>query len=135
MLRMRDACVARRERTNTPTQALLLLNESEYLKAARQLARLTLDQPAPQRLDFVWETVTARLPDEQEKEVLHDLLVDLTEKYTANPALASELCQGVEMSASGSSNEASMSQAQAELAAWTVVGNVLYNLDITKTKD
>ena len=132
---LRDACVARRERTNTPTQALLLLNEPEYLKAARELARLTLEQPAQQRLDFVWETVTARLPDEQEKKVLHDLLVDLREKYLAKPALASELCQGIEMSASGSSTDESMSQAQAELAAWTVLGNVLYNLDITKTKD
>ena len=49
----RDACVARRERTNTPTQALLLLNESEYLNAARQLAVVVVQQPAEQRLEFI----------------------------------------------------------------------------------
>ncbi len=38
----REACVARRERTNTPLQALLLLNEEEYLQAARQLAENTM---------------------------------------------------------------------------------------------
>src|SRR6056297_1578972 len=132
---MRDACVTRRERTNTPTQALLLLNEPEYLKAARKLALLTLDQPPEQRLDFIWETVTARLPDEQEKSVLTDLLDDLRDKYLADPALASKLCQGVEVSASGVSAEKSLDQATAELAAWTVLGNLLYNLDVTKTKD
>ena len=132
---MRDACVARRERTNTPTQALLLLNEPEYLKAARELALLTLAQPAPQRLDFIWETVTAKVPDEQEKAVLQNLLADLQEKYTAQPELARELCQGVQLTAGESATDAAANQAQAELAAWSVLGNLLYNLDITKTKD
>lgn len=132
---LRDACVARRERTNTPTQALLLLNEPEYLKAARDLAMMTLDQPAEQRLDFVWETVTAQRSDEKEKAVLQDLLADLREKYLANPAVAKQLCQGVELSTDGTSADESTIKAKAELAAWTVLGNVLYNLDITKTKD
>ncbi|WP_231616114.1 PSD1 and planctomycete cytochrome C domain-containing protein [Novipirellula artificiosorum] len=127
---LRDACIARRERTNTPTQALLLLNEPEYLRAARELAVLTLKQPAGQRLDFVWETVSARLPDKNEKAVLEELLVDLKAKYSANPALANELCQGIEWSA-----EESTAQQNAEVAAWTILGNVVYNLDITKTKD
>jgi len=131
---MRDACVARRERTNTPTQALLLLNEPEYLKAARELAKRTLGHPTGQRLDFMWETVTAKLPDEDEKATLQDLIDDLKETYLAKPALAAELCQGSDLSGNQSPVGASMDSARAELAAWTVLGNVLYNLDITKTK-
>lgn len=132
---LRDTCVARRERTNTPTQALLLLNEPEYLKAARKLALLTLEQPAEQRFHFVWETVTARLPDAQEKRVLENLLADLTEQYSANPQLASELCEGIALTANNGTLDESSIVARTELSAWTVLVNALYNLDITKTKD
>ncbi len=121
----RDACIARRERTNTPSQALLLLNESEYLKAARHLATQVLKQPAEDRLDHIWEIVTSRLPDDEEREVLKSLLADLSEKYEQNPELADEICRDVEVA----------DPAKPELAAWTMVGNVLYNLDIVKTKE
>jgi hypothetical protein len=122
---LRDACIARRERTNTPTQALLLLNEAEYLKAAGQLAGIVLDQPVEQRLDCAWETVTARLPDENEKAESEKLIADLQDKYSANPALADQLCESLAVS----------TNAKAEVAAWTVLCSMLYNLDITKTKD
>lgn len=122
----RDSCVARRERTNTPTQALLLLNESEYLKAARNLAEQILQQPADQRLDVAWETVTGKLPDDQEKSVLERLLVDLREQYGSDPELASQLSEGARLSDG---------IADSELAAWTILNSVLYNMDITKNKD
>lgn len=128
---LRDACVARRERTNTPSQALLLLNEPEFLKAARNLATTALKQPEEQRLDFVWETMTSQLPDDSEKAVMQKLLTDMRKKYAANPTLADRLCEGLDLSV----EEASSVQAKAEIAAWTILGNVVYNLDITKTKD
>lgn len=123
---IRDACIARRERTNTPSQALLLLNESEYLLAARRLARTTLTQPAGTRLQFAWETVTAKLPDAQEQAILQSLLDDLVKSYQTAPELADELCLNLTLEAE---------ESKAELAAWTVICNTLYNLDITKTKD
>jgi hypothetical protein len=123
---IRDACIARRERTNTPSQALLLLNESEYLKAARRLAQAALAQPDVERLDFVWETVTARLPDDVERSVMTDLLADLRSQYRANPQLTEKLCKDVELATADQ---------RAELAAWTIVCNTVYNLDITKTKE
>ncbi len=142
---LRDACVARRERTNTPTQALLLLNEPEYLKAARALAVLALKQPTEDRLGFVWETVTAGLADSTEQAFLNDLLSDLKEDYLSKPALAAELCQGIEFSPTDKSTETTTSEssqqaanadlATADIAAWTVLVSALYNLDITKTKD
>lgn len=124
---IRDACIARRERTNTPAQALLLLNESQYLKAARHLAQHTLAQPkldTAARLAFAYETVTGQLPDEKETRILAALLVELEKKYREAPALAAELCKDVKLDSA---------DARAQLAAWTIVGNTLYNLDITKT--
>ena len=123
---IRDACIARRERTNTPTQALLLLNESEYLRAACRLARSAMKLPDEERLTFVWETVTARIPDDSERAIMTSLLEDLLRKYESEPELAGKLCVGVEMLPDVS---------QAELAAWTMVCSTIYNLDITKTKD
>ncbi|TWU10126.1 PSD1 and planctomycete cytochrome C domain-containing protein [Allorhodopirellula heiligendammensis] len=129
----RDACIARRERTNTPLQALLLLNEPEYLKAAGQLAVRTLQQPAESRLDYLWETVTAQLPDEQEQSVMQALLDDLQTKYRAAPELAANVYRDVVLEPS--TQDRTDAAAQAELAAWTMLTSTLYNLDITKTKD
>jgi hypothetical protein len=125
---IRDACVARRERTNTPTQALLLLNEGEYLKAARSLAQKALETEAKDgsRLALVYETVTSKLPDEKERKVLSDLVSHLQKTYLEQPALADAICQGLNV------GEA---KKKAQLAAWTVLVNALYNLDITKTRE
>lgn len=123
---IRDACVARRERTNTPLQALLLLNEPEYLGAARKLALRTLEQPDDKRISFIWETVTGTLPDADEQQNLKQLLSDLWKKYDASPELTKELCGDEEVPAEID---------RRELAAWTVVGNLLYSLDVTKTKN
>ena len=64
----REECIARRERTNTPLQALLLLNEEEYLKAARRLAASALEADhgdAAKRVNLIYETITAQLPSER----------------------------------------------------------------------
>ena len=124
---IRDACTARRERTNTPSQALLLLNESEYLKAARSLAQRVLagDLEPAQRLELAYETVTSRPPDERERAVLLQLVADLERHYRETPALADGLCSGVSSIAADE---------KTRLAAWTVLVNTLYNLDITKTR-
>jgi hypothetical protein len=126
---IRDACVARRERTNTPTQALLLLNESEYMAAARELARKTLETETTdlsKRLAFVYETVTSKLPDEKERQVLSDLVRNLQKNYFEQPALADAICNGLNVEGA---------KKKAQLAAWTVLVNALYNLDITKTHE
>ncbi|MBT5379108.1 MAG: DUF1553 domain-containing protein [Opitutae bacterium] len=126
---IRDACVARRERTNTPTQALLLLNEGEYLKAARSLAQKALQAETndeSRRLAFVYETVTSKLPDEKERQVLANLVRNLEKNYLEQPALADSICQGLSVGDLAK---------KARLAAWTVLVNALYNLDITKTRE
>jgi len=125
----RDACIARRERTNTPSQALLLLNENEYLKAARSLAQEVLRQEgldAAQRVSFAYEVVTSRLPDETDRSIFLELLKDLERNYGENPALTEALCEGITLD---------LPEAKAELSAWTLLVNTLYNLDITKNRE
>ena len=126
---IRDACVSRRERTNTPTQALLLLNESEYLSAARNLAMTILvpkDAKPAQRIAFAYETVTSKLPDKEEQKMLYDLLQSLYKTYLNEPALADDVCDGLPIT---------KQEQRAKVAAWTVLVNSLYNLDITKTRE
>ena len=124
----REACIARRERTNTPLQALLLLNEQEYLKAARHLAHQTIaDQslsPAD-RLTAIYETITSQLPSESESKVFLKMVDDLQSIYRDDVSLTDQLCEGVELREGVS---------KAELAAWTLLVNTIYNLDITKTR-
>jgi hypothetical protein len=125
----REACIARRERTNTPLQALLLMNEPEYLKAARYLAHETIADrslgPAD-RLAVVYETITSELPDASEAETFLKLVEDLESLYRDNSNLADQLCQGVQLHEGVSTTE---------LAAWTMLVSTVYNLDITKTRD
>ncbi len=125
----REACIARRERTNTPLQALLLLNEPEYLKAARHLAQQTVADGAldqNQRLRVLYETITARVPDAPAMETMRDLVADLESMYGAKPALAEQLCQGVPFE---------QGRTATELATWTMVASTIYNLEITRTRD
>jgi hypothetical protein len=116
----REACTSRRERTNTPLQALLLLNESEYLRAAVSLAASVLAGEASsdaERLEEVYERITAHVPDEDEQATLLSLVHDLRASYQAEGGLTDALADG-----------------DPELAAWTLVANAVYNLDVTKTR-
>lgn len=125
----REACIARRELTNTPLQALLLMNETEYLKAARHLAHETISDrslsPAD-RLGAVHETITSRLPDADETETFLKMIEDLGTIYRDNSDLANQLCEGVQLHEGVTT---------AELAAWAMLVSSIYNLDITKTRD
>lgn len=125
----REYCTARRERTNTPLQALLLQNEPEYLRAARHLAARVLAGEAfaeEARIAAVYETITAQLPDAEESAELARLARDLEALYAAEPGLAEELCGGAALP-DGSTH--------AELAAWTMLASTVYNLDVTKTRE
>ncbi|MCA9265102.1 MAG: PSD1 domain-containing protein [Planctomycetales bacterium] len=124
----REDCTARRERTNTPLQALLLLNEAEYLKAARHLAAGILSQSADttaDQIDAIYETITSRLPSAEEREVFAKLVEDLRAFYSESPDKAEQVCGQEHMPADSS---------HADLAAWTLLTSTIYNLDITKTR-
>jgi hypothetical protein len=130
----REACIARRERTNTPLQALLLMNEPEYMKAARYCAWKTIadrshpadNDRAEDCIQVIYESITSRLPDAGETKALLALVADLTRIYRENPALADQLCEGQQPPAGVTT---------AELAAWTMLVSSIYSLDITKTRE
>jgi hypothetical protein len=121
----REACQVRRERTNTPLQALLLLNEPQFIEAARGLAERTLREAGPTadgRLTYMHRLVMARPPDAQDLSELTSTLKDLLAHYTSESGAAKQL---IEAGATRPDPQFS----PAELAAWTMIANVILNLD------
>ena len=126
----REACIARRERTNTPLQALLLMNEREYFRATTQAAKRLLSTPVEtdrQRIELAYETVTSQLPEPAELETLTQALGSFRELYRAEPDLATAFGTQASTSSQGPPD-------RAELASWTLIVHSLLNLDITKTR-
>lgn len=123
----RESCIARRERTNTPLQALVLMNEGVYFSAARKFAiDLVNDHTAPRmRVERAYEAITSQLPDDDELGWMLENVSALHENYKDNPAAANELTQDIE--------ELTTVQ-RAEIAAYTLLVNALFNLDATKTR-
>ncbi len=70
--------------------------------------------------------MTSKLPDRNERGILSSLLKDLQKRYRTTPALADEICRGLSLDRPGE---------KAQLGAWTVLVNAVYNLDITKTRE
>ncbi len=118
----REACTARRERTNTPLQALVLMNETQYFHAAKQFAsKLIRDYPDDEkRVRVAYESITGHPPDDRETRELRSNLNEFRHAYTNSPELAKEL-------AGDDDNEV-------QLAAHTMLVNALFNLDVTKTR-
>ncbi|MDE0820090.1 MAG: DUF2341 domain-containing protein [Opitutales bacterium] len=133
----RITCAAERDRTNTPLQALTLLNDPIYLEAALGLAlRLTGDR-APstigQRIRLGFRLATARSPTREEHELLTGLFNNRHDRFKVDPGSAHKL---IESTRGGlvAGISPSDSSAAAELAAWFYLANVLLNLDETITK-
>lgn len=118
----REVCVVQRSRTNTPLQALVLLNDPEYFNAARRLGTLAWvegGETPEARVAYMFRRATARRPTPRELEILVEHFNDVLRKYAEDP----EAVQAV----SG--------QGSAEHAAWAVVASVILNLDETITRE
>ncbi|MBA4030420.1 MAG: hypothetical protein C0478_05950 [Planctomyces sp.] len=89
----RESCVAKRERTSTPLQALVLLNDPQFVEAAKVYAeKLILAHPSPQaRIQEAFTTLLTRSPSAKELELLESLLSQQTTDYQSHPAAAAEL--------------------------------------------
>jgi hypothetical protein len=121
----REICTVKRSRSNTPTQALALLNEITYVEAARKLAEGMLLEggTTPEtRVEWAFQRVLARKPDAFEKETILRKLNNRLQKLLPAEDLARKLISV------GSSKPAD-ALAPTELAAYTVTANVLLNLD------
>ena len=125
----REACSVRRARTNTPLQALLLLNDVQFFECARGLATRILAEGGndTQRLTRGFRIVTSRRPNALELAILVRTLNQHRADYRKNPAAAKKLL------AIGEAPQDSGLDVS-EHAAWTVLSNLLLNLDETVTK-
>jgi hypothetical protein len=126
----REACTVKRPRTNTPLQALALLNEVTFVEAARVMAERVLKHPAgeEQRLRFGFELATGREPGEKELNVLRALLKRGLERYAADEEAATQL-----ITHGASKPDAALNRV--ELAAYTLVASAILNLDEVVTKE
>jgi hypothetical protein len=125
----RLACTVKRSRTNTPLQALTLLNDPVYVEAAAALARRIIterpDASSEARLEYAFRLCTARTPDKAELGILQKLFVGQSEASQRNPEAARRLMGDVALPANVS---------PAEFAAWYSVASTLLNLHETITK-
>lgn len=121
----RESCTVRRERTNTPMQALMLMNDPQYFEAARAFAERILKEAgttSQERIAYAFEIATSRLPKSDEEALILAVLEAQTEELAANPEAAEELVQ-VGESAPDETLDA------VEVAAWTMIANLILNLD------
>lgn len=121
----REKCTLKRPRTNTPLQALVLLNDETYLEAARAIAATLLSTPAtdPHRIGQAIRTVLSREPTADELADLQKFLARVRTRYTSDPLAARRF-----VSADGAPD------GSVELAVWTVLVHTLFNLDEAITR-
>jgi hypothetical protein len=127
----RESCVVRENRTNTPLQALTLMNDVAYVEAARKMAERMMSEggatPAA-RIDYGMQLATARHASANESRVLLDGYQEQLDRYKTNPEAAVRL-----LSQGESARNAKLDSG--ELAAYTMVASLLLNLDETVTKE
>ena len=127
----RETCTVRRARTNTPLQALVLLNDPTYVEAARRFAERLMREisaGADARITQAFRLAIARAPKPAESRLLRELLEANRAAYRADPQAALKLLQ-VGEAPRDESLDAS------ELAAWTIVASTILNLDETVTRN
>ena len=127
----REICQVKRPRTNTPLQALELLNDVTYVEAARRLAQRMLTEGGStptQRLTFAFRRATARRPCDAELHVMLQALERYLSIYHADQKSAKELVH---------QGEAPVNETldPVELAAYMTVASVILNLDETITQE
>lgn len=129
----RSSCVVKRPRTNTPLQALTLMNDPAYVEIAMALAkRIVRELPEgdlDQRINHGFELVLARLPGSREKTFLSSVFRERLQRLRQDPDSASQIVQDTEpiiQKSATISNE--------EMAAWFYISSILLNLDETVNK-
>jgi mono/diheme cytochrome c family protein len=127
----REACTVHRSRTNTPLQALTLMNDVTFVEASRALAQRVLREGGKshaERLTLAFRLATGRRPRPQELMVLELGLRQYLADYRKNQASARKL---VRVGDSGPPRNVNVS----ELAAYTTVASMLLNLDEVVTRE
>jgi hypothetical protein len=127
---MRDVVCTRRQRTDTPLQALVTMNDVQWVEAARALAERVIKeggQEPGQRIGLMSRILLAHDPPARMEAVLEDSLKKMVKHYAADPKAAESLVNVGE-------KKRDAAIPAPELAAWTMVANEMLNLDETVTK-
>jgi hypothetical protein len=127
----REACRVSRARTDTPLQALTLMNDLTFVEAARVLAQRMLNDGGPtptSRLAYGFKCVVSRNPSQEELSLLSKGLDKRIEKYRKDPESAKELI-------SAGLYRTDKKLDPAELAAYTVAASTILNLDEAVNKE
>ncbi|MEZ0326661.1 MAG: DUF1553 domain-containing protein, partial [Fimbriimonas sp.] len=127
----RETCRVRRARTDTPLQALALLNDETYVEAARVLAQRVLrrgGETPKSRIEYAFKVVLSRKPSAQETAILSQGLAKRVAKFRRDPKATNQLIYF---------GRAPLDKTlpPAELAAYTVMASTLMNLDESVTKE
>jgi hypothetical protein len=126
----RETCTVNETRTNTPLQALNLMNDEAFLEASRKLAERVLREGGPtagDRIDYAYRLTLARGATEAEKQIVGAALKRFETRYAEDPKAADALV------AYGKSPR-DRSLVVPQLAAYTAVANIILNLDETVNK-
>lgn len=127
----REQFCTRRERSNTPLQALQLLNDIQHFEAARAFAyRLVREggETPESRIRFGWRAVLSRSPDAEELQLVTQAFERARQRFAAAP---DDAAQAVRVGESPVPTDIPAT----ELAAWTIVANLLLNLDETVNRN
>jgi hypothetical protein len=127
----REVCHPKRSRTNTPLQALALLNEITYVEASRSLAERMMKEGGSDirdRLTTGYRLATSRSPDKQTLSLLQKGFEDRKIHFQEHQEAAKQMI-------SHGKKEPDENLDPADLAAYTITANVLLNLDRVITKD
>ncbi len=125
----RETCTVRRGSTTTPLQSLVLLNDPQFVEAARHFALRTIaaGETTGARLEFAFKAALARPPSAQERSVFVTRLESLEARFTHDADAARNVVG--EKDAGGSAQDVD----QAEFASWTILCSTVLNLRETVT--
>ena len=123
----REVCTVKREVTADPQQALVLLNDPQFVEASRVFAEKLVSLPVEERVKKAFRTLTSREPDGRELRILTDLYEEQLAHFRSNPESAKEFIATGEMPVSQSTDPA-------ELAATAVLVTALFSFEETITK-
>jgi hypothetical protein len=127
----REECTVERSRSNTPQQALVLLNDPTYVEASRVLAERAVREGGSEvepRIRFLFRQALCRPAEKEEVEILSGLYRKHLQQYTADKAAAEALLRVGD-------RPAAKDIPAPELAAWASVARAVLNLHETITRD
>jgi hypothetical protein len=127
----REQVCSVRDRTNTPLQALQLMNDVQHFEAARALAERVLAEKGKtdtDRIDLTWRLVQSRVPEPDEVKLVLAALEKQRAIYKADPAAAKKVVHAGESTPKAAAPDG-------ETAAWTMIANLILNLDETISRN